>query len=174
MRSFGWALALAVIWVLFWGSASPANTLSGLAIGALLVVVVPGLRQPARRHSRLRPAAIARLVGYMLVTTVRSNAELTREVLSPSSRLRTAVLGVPLAGCSDEVVTLVSDLLALSPGTMPIELGTDPRVLYVHVLHRGDVERVRGELLRLTGVTVRAFGSDDAVAELAAVTDARR
>jgi multicomponent Na+:H+ antiporter subunit E len=164
VRSFGWAVALAAIWVLLWGSASPANVLSGLAIGTLLVLVVPGLRRRGGGRARVRPLAVARLVGSMLVTTVRSNAELTREVLSPSSRLRTAIVAVPLPDCSDEVVTLISDLLALSPGTMPIELRSDPLVLYVHVLHRGDLDRVRADLLRLTDVTVRAFGTDEAIA----------
>ena len=31
VRSWGYVVALAVIWVLLWGSASPANVLSGLA-----------------------------------------------------------------------------------------------------------------------------------------------
>jgi multicomponent Na+:H+ antiporter subunit E len=174
VRSFGWAVALAAIWVLMWGSASPANTLSGLAIGALLVIVVPGLRQPGAARGRVRPVAIARLVVHMLVTTLRSNAELTREILSPSSRLRTAVIGVPLPACSDDVITLLSDLLALSPGTMPIEVRTDPLVLYVHVLHLSDLEHVRGELLHLTALTVRAFGTDEAVDELTLQAKARR
>ena len=34
MRAVGIAVGLAVIWVLLWGSASPANVLGGLAIGA--------------------------------------------------------------------------------------------------------------------------------------------
>jgi len=167
VRSLGWAVALAAIWVLMWGSASPANVLSGLAIGTLLVFVVPGLRRPATGRTRVRPLAIARLVGHVLLTTLRSNAELTREVLSPTSRLRTAVVGVPLPGCSDELLTLISDVITLSPGTMPIELRTNPYVLYVHVLHLTDVEDVRRDILHLTDLTVKAFGTDEAIAEQA-------
>jgi multicomponent Na+:H+ antiporter subunit E len=169
MTSVGAVVALAVIWVLLWGAASPANVLSGLLIGTLLVLVVPGLRR--RRgapRARLRPIAIARLVGFMLVTTVRSNVELTRDVLSPASRRRTAIVGVQLPGCSDEVLTLISNLLALSPGTMPIEIRwEDPVVLYVHVLRLTDIEDVRREILHLTDLTVKAFGSDQAIAEQA-------
>ena len=64
MRGWLFAAGLATIWVLLWGSASPANVITGLAIGWLLVLVVPGLRRsgearrlPARRH---RPARVAR------------------------------------------------------------------------------------------------------------------
>ncbi len=138
------------------------------------MLVVPGLRRRSRERRPFRPLAVARLVGYMLATTVRSNVELTREVLSPTTRLRTGVVGVPLPACSDELLTLISNLLALSPGTMPIEMRSNPVVLYVHVLHLTDVEDVREEILHLTDLTVRAFGTDQAVAEQAAFMEARR
>ena len=44
---------------------------------------------------------------------------------------------------------------------MPIDLTSDPTVLYVHVLHLEDVEAVRRDILRLTDLAVRAFGSPD-------------
>ena len=47
---------------------------------------------------------------------------------------------------------------------MPLELTQDPIVLYVHVLHLRDVEEVRRDIQHLTDLTVRAFGSADAVA----------
>jgi multicomponent Na+:H+ antiporter subunit E len=166
MRAVGIAIGLAMIWVLLWGSASPANVLGGLAIGTGLVLLVPGLR---RRHRGqlfvIRPVAIARLVGHMLATTVTSNIVLTREVLSRSSSIRTAVVGVPLPGCSDELLTLITNLVAISPGTMPLELTQDPIVLYIHVLHLSDVEDVRRDIQHLTDLTVRAFGSADAIAD---------
>ena len=175
MRPVGAVIALAVLWVLLWGTASPANVLSGLLVAVLLVLIVPGLRRPrGAPRVRLRPIAIARLVGYMLVTTVRSNVELARDVLSPASRRHTAVVGVPLPACSDELLTLISNLLAISPGTMPIEIRWDPVVLYIHVLRLTDVEDVRRQVLHLTDLAVNAFGSDQAIAEQAAYMAARQ
>jgi multicomponent Na+:H+ antiporter subunit E len=169
----GYVIALDAIWVLLWGSASAANVLSGLAVGGALVLLVPGLRSRAGGRYTFRPLAIARLVGHMLLVTVRSNVELTREVLTPQSRIRTAVVGVPLPGCSDELLTLMTNLVAISPGTMPIELRQDPIVLYIHVLHLTDVEQVRGEILHLADLVVRAFGSAETVAEQDAYMQAR-
>lgn len=174
MRSFGYVLGLAVIWVLLWGSASPANVLSGLAVGGALVLIVPGLRPRGPGRYRVRPLGVARLVGYMLAVTVRSNVELTREVLSRTASLRTAIVGVPLPGCSDEILTLISNLVAISPGTMPIELRQDPNVLYVHVLHLRDVEGFRRDILHLTDLVVRAFGSDETIADQEAYMKAQQ
>lgn len=165
MRSVGIALGMAVIWVLLWGSASPANVLGGLTIGAALVLAVPGLRRRGGRpRIVVRPVAIARLTAHVLRTTFESNVVLTREVVTRGSDINTAVVGVPLPGCSDELLTLISNLVALSPGTMPLELTMDPLVLYVHVLHLGDVQQVRRDVQYLTDLTVRAFGSAEAVA----------
>ena len=72
---------------------------------------------------------------------------------------------MPLPGCSDELLTLISNLLAISPGTMPLELRYDPIVLYVHVLHLTDVGDFRSQILHLADLTVQAFGSDEAVAD---------
>ena len=174
MRSFGYVIGLAAIWVLLWGSASPANVLSGIAIGAALVVLVPGLRPRTPGRYRVRPVALARLVGYMLAVTVRSNVELAREVVSRTSSLRTAIVGVPLPGCSDEILTLITNLVAISPGTMPIEPRQNPNVLYVHVLHLRDIEAFRADILHLTDLVVRAFGSDETIAEQEAYMRARQ
>lgn len=165
MTSLGFGLGLAAIWVLLWGTASPANILGGLAVGFLLGIVLPGLRQ-RRRWATVRPLAIARLALYMLWNAVRSNVVLTREVLSRRSHIRTGVVGVRLPECSDELLTLITNLLALTPGTMPLEVVEAPRTIYVHVLHLADVREVRHDIEHLTALAVRAFGSSDAVSSV--------
>jgi multicomponent Na+:H+ antiporter subunit E len=159
MRTLGYVVALAVIWVLLWGSASPANVLSGLLVGAVLVLTIPGLRGGGRL--RPRAIAIARLAAHFLWVTVKANAELIREVLDPS-RLRPGVVEIPLPDCSDEVLTLITNLLALAPGTMPIELqfpDADSMVLSIHVLRVTDVGQVRRDVLHLADLAERAFGA---------------
>ncbi len=173
MRSLGYIVALATIWVLLWGSASPANVLSGLAVGFALVLLLPELRPRTKGRLRIRPLAISRLIGYVLVATIRANVELTKEVVARRSRVRAAVIGVPLPGCSDELLTLISNLLALSPGTMPLELRQSPTVLYIHALLFTDVERVRRDVLHLTDLVVRAFGTEETIAEQRAYMQAR-
>ncbi len=158
-------VSLTVIWVLLWGSPSAANVLSGLLVGLVLVMVLPTLRQPLR-PGRIRPGALLRLVGYMLVNVVKSNALIIRDILSRHRRLRTGITGVPLPECSPEVVTLITSLLALTPGTIPLEVSEKPRELYVHLLQVESVDGARRSVLHLVELCVRAFGSDDDVRSL--------
>ncbi len=128
-------------------------------------MAIPGTRGAAHLPV-VRPLALARLGLRLARDLVVSNVVLTREVVTPGSRISTGVVGVPLEACSDELVTLVANLLTLTPGTMPIEIERDPTVLYVHVLHLDRVDDVRRQIWSLRDLVVRAFGGPEAMAAL--------
>ena len=129
-------------------------------VGGVLVAVVPGLRRVGRAP-RIRPLAIARLTRYMLANAVRSNVTLIREILSPGSQLRTGIIEVRMPDCSDELLTVITSLLALTPGTMPVDLdtkpddaGPHPPTVRVHVLHLESVDQTRREIEYLAGLAI--------------------
>ena len=153
------------IWLLLWGSASPADVLSGIGVVAVVLWL---LGAPRRTQARpvVHPIAAARFVIAVLFGVVRANAVLTREIITRQSSINIGVVAVPLAVCSDELLTLIANVLALTPGTMPVEVTNRPPVIYVHVLHLHDVESVRRDVRHLTTLAVRAFGSAEARAAL--------
>jgi len=76
------------------------------------------------------------------------------------------VVDVALPGCSDELLTLLANLLSMTPGTMPLEIRRDPTVMVVHILHLDDVDAVRARIRSLRDLLVRALGSPEAIAAL--------
>jgi multicomponent Na+:H+ antiporter subunit E len=167
-QSAGLAVLLVTIWVLAWGALTWANVLSGVVVATALLVAVPDVRR-ASHPPTVRPLPAARLVARMLRDVTASNVQLAAEVLTRGSGVATGVVRVPLAGCSDEIVTIVASLVAMTPGTMPIEVRRDPTVMYVHVLHLDDPERVRRSIWSLRDQVVQAFGTAEAIAEVARV-----
>jgi multicomponent Na+:H+ antiporter subunit E len=156
--SAGFVAAIVAIWLLAWGSLSWANLASGLAVAGLLLVAIPDVR--VRAHlPRVRPVPLARLGLRLVRDLVVSNLLLSREVVTRTPRISTGIVAVPLPGCSDELLTLIANLLAMTPGTMPLEVTRDPVVMYVHVLHLGSVDAVRREIWSLRDLVVEAFGS---------------
>jgi len=164
----GLAVVLVTIWVLAWGSLSWANLISGIAVSAALLVVVPDVRR-ATHLPIVRPWPAVRLGVRMLRDAAVSNVLLAREVLSPRPRISTGVVRVPLAGCSDEMVTIIASLVSMTPGTLPIEIERDPTVMYVHVLHLDSPDRVRQAIWSLRDQVLRAFGTAEAIADVARV-----
>ena len=165
----GTTVVLVTVWVLAWGSLTWANLMSGIAVALAVLALVPEVGHPALHRPRrpvVRPLRALRLLARIVGDVVASNMELTREVVTPRSGVATGVVRVPLAGCSDEVVTIVASLVALTPGTMPVDVARDPTVLYVHVLHLDDAEAVRRSIWSLRDQVLRAFGTAEAIAEV--------
>jgi multicomponent Na+:H+ antiporter subunit E len=156
-------LMMLAIWVLAWGSVSWANLASGVAVVAALLILVPDARGSGRPLV-VRPVPLARLVVRSLRDVVVSNAQIAREVLRPRPRLSTAIVRVPLAGCTPEALTLVANLVAMTPGETPIEVETDPPVMYVHVLRFTSADEVRRVIWALRDQVLEAFGTEEAIA----------
>lgn len=168
MSALGIGAFLLAVWLLLWGSVSVANVLSGLVVVAAVLAFVPDARFPLRRPTvRLRPALA--FVAWVLVDLVRSNLVVAREILTPDTSINTGVIEVPLPHCSPGLLTLVANTVALAPGSMVIEVDRDPGSIYVHVLHLDSVAEVQRQVLHLSALAVRAFGSDEAVAALEAL-----
>lgn len=156
------AVAVA-IWILLWGELSVANLLSGAAMAALLLIAFPMDHDITAVRHRVRPLAIVRLAAFFVVDVVRSTLVTAIDVLRPRTQVRTGIVACPLRVRNDGLVTFLANLIALSPGTMPIDVAYDPHVIYVHSLRGDDPEAVRTFVTRLEQLSVRAFGGAEAV-----------
>jgi multicomponent Na+:H+ antiporter subunit E len=148
---------LVAIWLLAWGDLSVANLASGLVVAVILLVAFPPHRQTPGVQ-RVSPLGAARLALYVLVQLVPSNVLVVREVVGRRSRIRTGVLAYPLRHPSEEVLSLMAHVIALTPGTMTVEATRDPCVLYVHFLLLEDLDQARRTVARLERLAVAALG----------------
>jgi len=161
------AAMLLAIWLLAWGSVTWANVVGGVVVVVALLVALPDVRHRGTPVI-VRPGPLIRLVAHYLRDVIAANAQLAREVLRPRPRLRTAIVRVPLAGCTPEVLTAVANLVAMTPGQMPVEVEDDPPVVYVHVLQFTSAVAVRREIWGLRDELLAAFGTREAIAAAAA------
>jgi multicomponent Na+:H+ antiporter subunit E len=155
---------LVVVWVALWGDLSAANVVSGLAVGTLLILVFPDAGP--RRLGLFRPWPALVFLAYFLVKLVEANLIVAWEVVIPSKRINQGIVAVPVLGVSDAVVTLVANAISLTPGTLTLEVRSNPTTLYVHVLHLRTIEQVREDVDRLEYLALRAFADERAVAAL--------
>jgi multicomponent Na+:H+ antiporter subunit E len=105
---------------------------------------------------RVHPIALIHLVAYVLAQLAVSNVLVAREIISRRSRVRTGVVGYSVRHPSDLTLTLMANILALSPGTMPVDVSDDPPMLYVDFLLLSDVDAARRTMERLETLVVAA------------------
>jgi multicomponent Na+:H+ antiporter subunit E len=155
VRILGRIVLLVALWLLAWGEVTVANVVSGAAVASALLVAFP----PERRAGdglQLRPLGVARLAGYVLVQLVTSNLVMTAAILRRHPSTRPGVLAHRLQRPSEEIVTLMTSVIALSPGTMTVDVDPDSTTIYVHFLFLRDVDAARAQLTRLERLAVRA------------------
>ena len=161
------AAFLTIAWVLFWGELSAGNIVTGFVAATLLLVVFPlGHDVEVVRH-RFRPLPAVRLAAFVMWELVSSNLAMVRDVLGGPSRERPGVVACPLRVAAPGLVTFLTNVIAISPGTMPIDVGQSPPVLYVHVLRLRDPEEIRTMVSRLEALAVAALGDDEALRAVA-------
>ncbi len=159
IRRVGFVVFLLVIWLLLWGEVSVANVVSGLLVTALLLVVFP--RSPGPTGFVVRPVPTLRFAVFFAREMVESALMLIRSVLGRESRLHTGVIAVPVFGCRGSLLAIIANLIALTPGTVAVELRDDPTMLYVHVLVFDDIEAARAKVQQLNRLVVLAFAAKD-------------
>jgi multicomponent Na+:H+ antiporter subunit E len=159
----GVAAVLVVVWTLLWGEMSISNVASGVVVAVALLVAFPIDHNVTAVVHRPRPLAIVRLVLFFAYDVVRSTFVAALHVVRPGSSIRTGVIACPLRVDNDGLVTVLANLIAMSPGTMPIEVSYNPHVIYVHSLHAGDPDRVRADVAQLEELAVAALGGPEAL-----------
>lgn len=154
-----WSIALAALWVLATEFYAPGNLLVGLTLGAALALMFKAPRSQAEPdaasppvrspHSPTAPAARrpppkrglgARAVAavwlfiYFLEQLVIANVKMAMYTVSPLSRTKPGIVAVPLEPMSDGAIMLLANLITLTPGTLSVDVSTDHRFIYIHVM----------------------------------------
>ena len=85
-----------------------------------------------------------RLIGYFVAALVAGAVAVALTALRPALHLRPAIIAYPLTVSRDGQITLLANLITLTPGTLSVDVSADRRTLYVHVLDLRDREAFIG------------------------------
>lgn len=139
-------IVLALVWAAITGTFSGLNLLLGGAIGSVAVLLLRNSLGPARRFRQLRNAtSLALLFLYELGA---SAVRVAIVVLTPDMKaaIKPAIIAFPLSVKSDAEITLLANLITLTPGTLSVDVSEDRSLLYVHALNFGTREALIADI----------------------------
>ncbi len=86
---------------------------------------------------------LAGLFGRELVLSV---GDVVHTVLRPNRIQRSGIVAVPLTLRSDAAISLLANMVTLTPGTTSLHVSDDRRLLFVHVMNLSDdtVAQIQG------------------------------
>ena len=159
-------VVLTLTWVLLWDRVSLFLVVTGVLLSFLVFLVFPLPR--IERDGRVRPVALARLVGRLGLDVVRSSVRVVALVFSRRTP-RSAIVRVQLRSRSDLVLTLTAELVSLTPGSIVLEVRRASSTLYLHVLDTVEpaaLAQAAQDVLDAEARVLRAFGTDQEVEKL--------
>jgi multicomponent Na+:H+ antiporter subunit E len=68
------------------------------------------------------------------------------DVVTPGFHMRPAVVAVPLDVETDLEITLLANLITVTPGSFSLDVSDDRKVLYVHAMYVDDPDEYRREI----------------------------
>jgi multicomponent Na+:H+ antiporter subunit E len=135
---------LALAWVALTGQFTPANLGVGFALGYLIMWLVPSFTAASSYFVKVRQ--VVDFVAFFVWELILASLRVTYEVLTLRHYMRPGVIAIPLETLTDVEITLLANLITLTPGTLSLDVSADQRVLYVHTMYVGDVEQFRREI----------------------------
>lgn len=126
-------ILLSFAWIALTGS----FTLSNFAFGFIISFGILWLVHARKTDFRYlyTTGKIVKFFFSYLYEMIKSNLNVAYHVMSPLSALKPGIVEIPLEAKTDTEITLLANLVMLTPGTLSMDVSTDRTVLYVHSLY---------------------------------------
>lgn len=139
------ALAGILTWVLFalTGWESTASRLLAVTLG-MFTLSWPVAYFIARQYFYKLPRLV-NLILFFIKELVIANLNVAYDVLTPTTLMRPCIVAFPLEAKTDYEITILANMISLTPGTLSLDLSKDKKYLFVHAISfkEIDVEEIK-------------------------------
>jgi multicomponent Na+:H+ antiporter subunit E len=125
-----------LVWAAITGSFTPLNLVFGLMLSAVALFLIRENVQPSR--IAIRPLNVLLLVLLFFRELALSAFKVAVLVTRRKMELKPGIFAFPLTVDRDFEITLLANLITLTPGTLSVAVSDDRRFLYVHALDCAD------------------------------------
>jgi multicomponent Na+:H+ antiporter subunit E len=129
-------ILLALAWMSLIGDYSPKTILVGFALGLLVLFLVRRIVGGPNYLNKVEKTL--KLLLFGLWELLLANLRVAHDVLTPRYFMRPGIIAIPLDARTDAEITLLANLITLTPGTLSLDVSADRRVLYIHVMYIDD------------------------------------
>ena len=141
MNVFLWNLLLALIWTAISGQFTLMNLLVGFVVGYGVLFLTQGVMGQSTYF--LKVYRVVNFALFFFWELFLANLRVAHDVVTPRLRMRPGVIAIPLDAQTDAEITLLANLISLTPGSLSLDVSEDRRTLYIHAMFIQDPEQLR-------------------------------
>ena len=137
-------ILLALVWAAVSGTVTVPNLVFGFALGMIVLFI---LREQADAFSYLsRTKRVFSLFLLFIVELLKSAFRVAKLALSPKLDLHPGFIAYELTTDRDMEITILANLITLTPGTLSVDVSEDKKTLYIHAVTFDDIEELRTDI----------------------------
>jgi multicomponent Na+:H+ antiporter subunit E len=148
MAPFVWNLILAIAWLIVSGNFTEVNFFFGMLVGYGILSVASRQIEGGSTYVRKVPM-VMRFIVFFLVDLIKANLRVSYDVITPTHLMRPGVIAFPLDAEDDVEITILGNLISVTPGTLSLDVSSDRKVLYIHAMYLDDEEALRANIKEL-------------------------
>jgi multicomponent Na+:H+ antiporter subunit E len=134
-------IILAIAWMLLTGELTVENFIEGLIIGYLILWISKSALGGTKYFKKI-PKAIG-FFFYFIKELIVANLKVAFDIVTPKDYMQPGIIAVPLDAETEMEITLLANLITLTPGSLSLDVSRDKKTLYVHSLYIEDADEFR-------------------------------
>jgi multicomponent Na+:H+ antiporter subunit E len=132
-------LLLTFVWVSLTGNFLFINFFFAFVLGYFILWTLN--RNSDQQGYFKRLPKVINFVFFFIYELILANLEVAYDLITPRYYMKPGIVRYKLAARTDMEITLLSNLISLTPGTFILDVSDDKSVLYIHVMYVKDKER---------------------------------
>lgn len=144
MKVFLTNIVLAIVWIFLTGHFTYTNIIFGFIIGYIAILVSrpqPGCSKYLKKIPNIMSFTI-----FFLWEMIKANLKVAYDVVTPEHYMRPGVVSCRLEAKSDLEITLLMNLISLTPGTLSLDVSSDRKLLYIHAMYVDNTDEFRNQI----------------------------
>ncbi len=137
-------LFVSLIWVLLSRSYTIKDAVIGYLVGMAVLFLLRGIL--SQDFYMRRVWAAIKLFFLFLVELTKANIDVVKLVWSPKLDNHTGIVAYNTDLETPAEITLLSIMVSLTPGTIPLDFSEDNKVIYIHVVDLDDKQDFKDDI----------------------------
>lgn len=134
-------LLLTFVWVALTGELTYGNFFFGYILGFFILWLKDKNLHSSKRKYFTRVPKIIEFIFSFIIESIRANLQVAFDVITPRYNAKPGIVGFRMKAENNFEITMFANAIALTPGTLVLEVDDKNRMIYIHVMYLTDKEK---------------------------------
>lgn len=145
MQLFITNVLISMLWALLTGRVTVGNLAIGFALGYFsLTLLYAGSGNKSSYFQKT--VQLLSFTLFFFKELIVSSWRVAVDVVKPLPLMRPGVVGIPIDAETDLEITLLANVISLTPGTLSLDVSEDRKTLYIHAMYVVNPDDLRKEI----------------------------